>query len=154
PLTVPDKKATTDELLRSDAVQLFVERARLQKPDYALSAIEVPAVVELCTRLDGIPLALELAASRMRSLTVEQINARLHDRFKLLTGGSRVALERQQTLRALVSWPYDLLQEREQVLLDRLSVFAGGFDLEAAEAVCSAEPLVPEDVIDLLSSLV
>ena len=154
PLTVPDRKATPDELLRSDAVQLFVERARLQKPDYALSAAEVPAVAELCTRLDGIPLALELAAARMRSLTVEQINARLHDRFKLLTGGSRVALERQQTLRALVSWSYDLLQENEQLVLDRLSVFIGGFDLAAAEAVCGAEPLVPEDILDLVSSLV
>ena len=154
PLTVPDRKATPDELLRSDAVQLFVERARLQKPDYALSAIDVPAVAELCTRLDGIPLALELAAARMRSLTVEQINARLHDRFKLLTGGSRVALERQQTLRALVSWSYDLLQESEKLVLDRLSVFIGGFDLAAAEAVCGAEPLVPEDILDLVSSLV
>ena len=90
----------------------------------------------------------------MRSLSIDDINARLHDRFKLLTGGSRVALERQQTLRALVSWSYDLLQEREQMLLDRLSVFSGGFDLSAAEAVCGAEPLAPEDVIDLLSSLV
>jgi len=154
PLTVPDRKATPDELLRSDAVQLFVERARLQKPDYALSATDVPAVAELCTRLDGIPLALELAAARMRSLTVEQINARLHDRFKLLTGGSRVALERQQTLRALVSWSYDLLQENEKLVLDRLSVFIGGFDLTAAEAVCGAEPLVSEDILDLVSSLV
>ena len=90
----------------------------------------------------------------MRSLSIGEINARLSDRFKLLTGGSRVALERQQTLRALVSWSYDLLQEREQMLLDRLSVFAGGFDLPAAEAVCGADPLEPDYLIDLLSSLV
>ena len=90
----------------------------------------------------------------MRSLSIDEINARLHDRFKLLTGGSRVALERQQTLRALVNWSYDLLQENEQILLDRLCVFSGGFDLEAAEAVCGAEPLPPEDVLDLVTSLV
>src|SRR5436190_7330525 len=154
PLAVPDRKADVETLLRSEAVQLFVERARLQKPGFALTEREAPAIAELCARLDGIPLALELAAARLRSLSVSDINARLNDRFKLLTGGSRVALERQQTLRALVSWSYDLLQEREQMLLDRLSVFAGGFDLPAAEAVCGTEPLAPEDVIDLLSSLV
>ncbi|HEV7414131.1 MAG TPA: tetratricopeptide repeat protein [Casimicrobiaceae bacterium] len=154
PLAAPDRNAGVDGLLRSEAVQLFVERARLQKPGFLLTERDAPAIAELCARLDGIPLALELAAARMRSLSIGEINARLHDRFKLLTGGSRVALERQQTLRALVSWSYDLLQEREQMLLDRLSVFAGGFDLPAAEAVCGAEPLEPDDVIDLLSSLV
>jgi predicted ATPase/class 3 adenylate cyclase len=154
PLAVPDPKAGVEALLRSDAVQLFVERARLQKPGFVLTEREAPAVAELCARLDGIPLALELAAARMRSLSITDINARLHDRFKLLTGGSRVALERQQTLRALVSWSYDLLRETEQMLLDRLSVFAGGFDLAAAETVCSAEPIASEEVIDLLTSLV
>ena len=154
PLAAPDRKAGVESLLRSEAVQLFVERARHQKPGFSLTERDAPAVAELCARLDGIPLALELAAARMRSLSIGEINARLHDRFKLLTGGSRVALERQQTLRALVSWSYDLLQEREQMLLDRLSVFAGGFDLPAAEAICGAEPLVAEDVVDLLSSLV
>jgi non-specific serine/threonine protein kinase len=111
-------------------------------------------VAELCARLEGIPLALELAAARMRSLSIQDINKRLNDRFKLLTGGGRVLLERQQTLRALVAWSYDLLHEPEQRLLERLSVFAGGFDLEAAEAVCGAAPLAPEDVLDLLTSLV
>ena len=154
PLAAPDRRAGVEALLRSEAVQLFVERARLQKPSFSLTERDAPAVAEICARLDGIPLALELAAARMRSLSIGEINSRLHDRFKLLTGGSRVALERQQTLRALVSWSYDLLQEREQMLLDRLSVFAGGFDLQAAETVCSAEPLAPDDVIDLLSSLV
>ena len=142
PLAAPDRKAGVEVLLRSEAVQLFVERAQLQRPNFTLTERDAPAVAEICARLDGIPLALELAAARMRSLSIGEINTRLHDRFKLLTGGSRVALERQQTLRALVSWSYDLLQEQEQMLLDRLSVFAGGFDLQAAEAVCSAEPLV------------
>lgn len=154
PLAVPDRKADVATLLRSDAVQLFVERARLQKPDFSVTERDAPAVAELCARLEGIPLALELAAARLRSLSVSDINARLHDRFKLLTSGSRVALERQQTLRALVSWSYDLLRENEQMLLDRLSVFAAGFDLQAAEAVCGAEPIAQEDVLDLVTSLV
>ncbi len=154
PLRVPDRKAGAAALLRSDAVQLFVERARLQKPDFAVTDDDAAAVGELCSRLDGIPLALELAAARLRSLSVAEINARLHDRFKLLTGGSRVALERQQTLRALVSWSYDLLHDDEQIVLDRLSVFSGGFDLQAAEAVCGADPIATEDVLDLVNSLV
>jgi predicted ATPase/class 3 adenylate cyclase len=154
PLAAPDSKAGVEGLLRSEAVQLFVERARLQKPGFSITEVDAPAIAELCARLDGIPLALELAAARLRSLSVKDISARLNDRFKLLSGGSRVALERQQTLRALVSWSYDLLQETEQVVLDRLSVFSGGFDLEAAEAVCGAEPIAAEDVLDLLTSLV
>jgi predicted ATPase/class 3 adenylate cyclase/Tfp pilus assembly protein PilF len=154
PLAAPDRNAGVEALLRSEAVQLFVERARLQKPSFALTEHDAPAVAEICARLDGIPLALELAAARIRSMSAAQINERLHDRFKLLTGGSRVALERQQTLRALVNWSYDLLQESEQIVLDRLSVFAGGFDLEAAEAVCGAEPLEPGDILDLVTSLV
>jgi predicted ATPase/class 3 adenylate cyclase len=151
PLKAPDRNAGVETLLRSEAVQLFVERARLQKPGFSLTERDAPAIADLCARLDGIPLALELAAARMRSLSIGEINARLHDRFKLLTGGSRVALERQQTLRALVTWSYDLLQEREQTLLDRLSVFSGGFDLRAAEVVCGAAPLVLDDVVDLLT---
>jgi predicted ATPase/class 3 adenylate cyclase len=154
PLAVPDRKADAEALLRSEAVQLFVERARLQKPNFSVTQRDAPAIAELCARLDGIPLALELAAARLRSLSIEDINRRLNDRFKLLTGGDRAALERQQTLRALVSWSYDLLQEHEQIVLDRLSVFSGGFELEAAEAVCGADPIAPEDVLDLVSSLV
>ncbi|HXX85640.1 MAG TPA: tetratricopeptide repeat protein [Casimicrobiaceae bacterium] len=154
PLAVPGRNADAESLLRSDAVQLFVERARLQKPTFEVTEREAPAVAELCARLEGIPLALELAAARLRSLSVQDINKRLNDRFKLLTGGSRVALERQQTLRALVSWSYDLLNEQEQIVLDRLSVFVGGFDLDAAEAVCGADPIAPEDVLDLVTSLV
>ena len=105
-------------------------------------------------RLEGIPLALELAAARMRSLSMQDINKRLQNRFALLTGGGRVLLERQQTLRALVAWSYDLLTENEQLLFDRLAIFAGGFDLAAAEVVCGVDPLMPEDVLDLVASLV
>ncbi len=154
PLAVPERTADVEALAKSDAVQLFLDRARLHKPSFALTEREAPAVAELCARLEGIPLAIELAAARMRTLSVADINVRLRDRFKLLTGGGRVLLERQQTLRALVDWSYDLLQENERVLFDRLSVFAGGFELAASEEICGAEPLMPEDVLDLLTSLV
>jgi predicted ATPase/class 3 adenylate cyclase len=154
PLPVPHRAAALDVLSRSAAVQLFVERAQANKPGFALNDKEAPAVAELVARLEGIPLALELAAARVRTLSVADINARLKDRYKLLTGGGRVLLERQQTLRALVDWSYDLLPEHEQILLARLSAFAGGFDLAAAELVCGTEPLAPEDVVDLLVSLV
>jgi predicted ATPase len=154
PLAIPDRKAGIDTLMRSEAVQLFVERAQLQKPEFTLTDRNAPAVAELCSRLEGIPLALELAAARLRSLSIDEVNARLQDRFKLLTGGSRVALERQQTLRALVTWSYDLLLENERLLLERLSIFAGGFDLAAAETVAGVAPLEPDDVLDLLTSLV
>ncbi|MEP7063779.1 MAG: tetratricopeptide repeat protein [Betaproteobacteria bacterium] len=153
PLPVPDRNAGVDALAKSAAVQLFVDRARLHKPSFELTEREAPAVAELCARLEGIPLALELAAARMRALSVTEINARLRDRFKLLTGGGRLLMERQQTLRALVAWSYDLLQPNEQVLLDRLCVFAGGFDLDTCSAVCGTDPLEPDDVLDLLTSL-
>ncbi|HLX30321.1 MAG TPA: adenylate/guanylate cyclase domain-containing protein, partial [Casimicrobiaceae bacterium] len=154
PLPVPSRNAGADTLLRSPAVLLFVERAKLHKPSFALTEREAPAVAELVYRLEGIPLALELAAARVRSLTVADINKRLNDRYKILTGGDRTLQARQQTLRALVDWSYDLLEENEQVLLARLSVFAGGFDLAAIEAICGAEPLVPEDALDIITSLV
>jgi predicted ATPase/class 3 adenylate cyclase len=154
PLPLPDRKADFETLARSEAVQLFVERARALRPDFELTERDASAVAELCARVEGIPLALELAAARMRSLSLDEINRRLSDRYKLLSGGSRVALERQQTLRALVGWSYDLLQENERVFFDRLSVFVGGFDLAAAEQICGADPLTPDDVIDLLASLV
>ena len=154
PLPVPNRSDGIEALSRSPAVRLFVERAQYHRPAFALNEQEAPAVAELVARLEGIPLALELAAARMRSLTVTDINVRLKDRYKLLTGGGRVLLERQQTLRALVDWSYDLLQEHEQVLLARLAVFAGGFELAAAEEVCGADPLKREDVLDLLTSLV
>ena len=154
PLPVPNRSDGIEALSRSTAVRLFVERAQLHRPNFALNEQEAPAVAELVARLEGIPLALELAAARLGALTVADINVRLKDRYKLLTGGGRVLLERQQTLRALVDWSHDLLQEHEQVLLARLAVFAGGFELEAAEAICGADPLTPDDVLDLLTSLV
>ena len=154
PLPVPRPGEGLKELLQSTAVQLFVERARQHKPSFAVDEREAPALAELVARLEGIPLALELAAARLRSLALGEINARLQDRYKLLTGGGRPMLPRQQTLRALVDWSYDLLSEHEQVLLQRLSSFAGGCDLRAVEEVCGAEPLTPEDIVDLLASLV
>jgi len=154
PLPLPDRSDSVEALSNSPAVQLFVERAQSHKPSFALTEREAPAIAELVARLEGIPLAIELAAARMRTLSVTDINARLEDRYKLLTGGGRVLLERQQTLRALVDWSYDLLPENDQRLLARLSALAGGFDLAAAEVVCGTEPLAPEDIVDLLASLV
>jgi predicted ATPase/class 3 adenylate cyclase len=154
PLPLPARGDGIEALSRSTAVRLFVERAQLHKPSFALTEREAPVVAELVARLEGIPLAIELAAARVRALSVADINARLKDRYKLLTGGSRVLQERQQTLRALVDWSYELLEPHEQLLLGRLGVFVGGFDLAAAEAVCGAEPLASEDVLDLLGSLV
>jgi predicted ATPase/class 3 adenylate cyclase/predicted negative regulator of RcsB-dependent stress response len=154
PLGVPDRNSDAATLLRSEAVMLFVERAQTHKPGFAVSERNASAVAELVARLEGIPLAIELAAARVRAMSIEDINLRLKDRFKLLTGGSRVALERQQTLRALVQWSYDLLRPEEATLIDRLSVFSGGFDLTAAEAVAGVDPLDPFDVLDLVASLV
>ena len=154
PLPLPARGDGMAAMWRSTAVRLFVERARQHKPTFALTEREAPAVAELVARLEGIPLALELAAARIRALSVADINSRLHDRYKLLTGGSRVLQQRQQTLRALVDWSYELLTTEEQIMLDRLGVFVGGFDLAAAEAVCGLEPIASEDVLDLLQSLI
>ncbi len=138
-LSVPDQKitATTDSIAGFESVKLFVERSQSAQPGFKLTDQNAPAVSQLCVRLDGIPLALELAAARVKAMSVEQIASRLDDRFRLLTGGSRTALPRQQTLRAMIDWSYDLLSEKEKTLLNRLSVFAGGWTLEAAEKVCS-----------------
>jgi predicted ATPase/class 3 adenylate cyclase len=154
PLPVPKRGDGVEALLQSSAVRLFVDRAQAHKPAFSLNEREAPAVAELVARLEGIPLALELAAARVRSLSVADINARLKDRYKLLTGGARVLQERQQTLRALVDWSYELLNEAERTLLSRLGVFVGGFDMAAAESVCGVAPLTTDDVFDLLGSLV
>ena len=154
PLPLPQRGDSLAALSRSTAVRLFVDRARQHKPDFELDEREGPAVAALVLRLEGIPLALELAAARVRSLSVSDINARLQDRYKLLTGGGRDVLPRQQTLRALVDWSYDMLLPDEQIALERLAVFAGGFDLSAAEAVCGADPLASDDMLDLMASLV
>jgi predicted ATPase/class 3 adenylate cyclase len=137
-LSLPDLRELPrpEQLGRQEAVQLFVERARLGLPHFGVTPENALAVAEVCCRLDGIPLALELAAARVKALPVEKLNERLDDRFRLLTGGSRTALPRQQTLRGTIDWSYDLLSEPERVLLRRLSVFGGGWTLEAAEAVC------------------
>ena len=154
-LSLPDAKhlGQAGDLMAYESVRLFSERAAAVRPGFGLNAPNTPAVVQICRRLDGIPLALELAAARMKALTVEQIAARLDDRFRLLTGGSRTALPRQQTLRALIDWSYELLSDFEQALLRRLAVFAGGFSLQAAEAVAGYAPLQPDDILDLLSQL-
>jgi len=140
--------------LEYDAAQLFVERAGKHQSSFALTQQNAPAVASVCYRLEGIPLAIELAAARVRVLSVQDINARLEHRFRLLTGGSRTALPRQQTLQAALDWSYDLLTEQERLLLGRLSVFAGGWRLEAAEKVCSDEQIKDFEMLDLLTSLV
>ena len=138
-LQTPERTAaltlTPEQLMAHESVRLFVERARAAKPHFSLTAANSMAVAQICSRLDGIPLAIELAAARINLLPAEQILSRLDDRFRLLTGGSRTVLPRQQTLRALIDWSYDLLAEPERVLLRRLSVFAGGWTLEAAEEI-------------------
>ena len=141
-------------LMQYSAIRLFVERAMEASQHFTLTAENAPAVVQICRRLDGIPLALELAAARVKVLSAEQIASRLGRAFLLLTGGSRTALPRQQTLQALIDWSYHLLTEPEKRLLQRLSVFAGGWTLEAAEAVCTGQTIPQEDVLNLLSALI
>jgi non-specific serine/threonine protein kinase len=153
-LPVPPERASLAELSQFDAVRLFVERAAAAHAGFALTEANGPAVVQICQRLDGIPLALELAAVRVKVFSPEQIVVRLDDRFRLLRGGSRTALPRQQTLQALIDWSYSLLPENERILLRRLSVFAGGWSFNAAEAVCAGEGLEIVDVLDLLTHLI
>ena len=155
-LSIPDVKhlPVLEQLSQYEAVRLFIDRAALVQPHFAVTNDNAPAVAQICLRLDGIPLAIELAAARVKVLKAEQIAERLNDRFHLLTGGSRTALPRQQTLRALIDWSYDLLSENEKLLIRRLSVFIDGWTLEAAEQVCSDEHIHAEDVLDLLTHLV
>ena len=176
-LSLPEaRQPTLAELVESEAVQLFVDRAVAVRPDFAASGANAAAIAQIVHQLDGLPLALELAAARVRAMTVEQVAARLDDRFRLLTGGSRTALPRQQTLRALIDWSWDLLSDPERILLRRLSVFRMGWTLEAAEAVCTDEQVtgrrkqeegavratlppssfsfIPSNVLDLLTYLV
>jgi non-specific serine/threonine protein kinase len=157
-LAVPDVRASTaksrEVAIQFESVRLFVDRAAAAQPSFSLTDQDASLVAQICHRLDGIPLAIELAAARVKMLSVEQILARLEDRFQLLTGGSRTALPRQQTLRAAVDWSYELLSPEERVLLNRLSVFAGGFSVEAVEAVCGGDGLGTGEVMDLLSHLV
>ena len=155
-LAVPDPRQTNTvaALTQYEAVHLFVDRAAAAQPDFRLTHQNAAAVAGICHRLDGIPLALELAAARVRTMSVENIAARLSDCFRLLTGGDRTALPRQQTLRASIDWSYELLSESERALLRRLAVFAGGCTLDAAEAVGAGGDLDEKDVLDLLTHLV
>jgi predicted ATPase/DNA-binding CsgD family transcriptional regulator len=143
-------------LLNYEAIRLFIERASAASSSFSLTQQNAAAVAEICQRLDGLPLAIELAAARVRVLSVEQIAQRLatHEQFHTLTGGSRTAPPRQQTLQATLDWSYALLSETERQVLQSLSVFAGGWTLEAAEAVCASDSLDPGDVFDSLSHLV
>ena len=153
-LSLPDLTASLEMVASSEAVQLFVERVQQQQPGFRMTPDRSSTVAELCVQLDGIPLALELAAARARSLSIEQINARLGDRFRLLTSGSRTALPRHQTLRAALDWSFHLLEASERAVLRRLAPFAGSFSLEAAASVVSDESIDQYAVLDLLSQLV
>ncbi|MFD8526046.1 ATP-binding protein [Streptosporangium canum] len=156
-LSLPDadvSRPSLESLAQYDAIQLFVERAGAVLPGFAVTEANRDAVEQICRRLDGIPLGIELAAVRLRALSVEQLLARLDDRFHLLTAGSRAALPRQQTLRALIDWSYALCTEQERLLWARASVFADGLDLTAAEAVCSGDGILREEVVDLVIGLV
>jgi predicted ATPase/DNA-binding CsgD family transcriptional regulator/tetratricopeptide (TPR) repeat protein len=155
PLPVPpDDLAVPSQLAAFESVQLFAEHAAMRRPGFVLDEDNAAAVASVCARLDGIPLALELAAARLGSLSVPEISSRLGQRLRLLTGGSRTGPPRHQTLRALIDWSYDLLNPEEQMVLDRLSVFAGGWTLEAAEAVTAASDGTEWQVLDHLSALV
>ena len=155
-LSLPDarKLPPVESLTKYEAVRLFIERAGFSQPGFTLTYQNAPAVAHVCCRLDGLPLAIELAAARVKTLPIEKLSERLDDRFRLLTGGSRTALPRQQTLRATIDWSYELLSEPERLLLQRLCVFAGGWTLEAAEAVCAGERVPAWEVLDLLTGLV
>ncbi|HEV7162247.1 MAG TPA: BTAD domain-containing putative transcriptional regulator, partial [Solirubrobacteraceae bacterium] len=153
-LSVPPASADPDRLLASDAVRLFAERARQQRFDFAVDPDNASAVARLCRRLDGIPLAIELAAARLRTLPLDEIDNGLDQRFRLLTGGHRITPPRQQTLEALIDWSYELLNPEEQEMLERLSVFAGGFDLHSAETVVGVGFDSPVAVLDRLAALI
>jgi predicted ATPase/DNA-binding CsgD family transcriptional regulator len=156
PLSLPQEgdEESLDRLLASEAVQLFVERAAEARALFRLDGGNAAAVAEICARLDGIPLAIELAAARVRALTPQHILRGLSDRFRLLTGGARTAVARQQTLQASVEWSHDLSSDVERVLLRRLAAFSNGFTLEAADEVCAGDPLDGSGVLTVLSDLV
>ena len=157
PMSLPEARSDPDAidvLAGSDAVRLLVDRARKVRPDFGVTGDNAPAVARVCCGLDGLPLALEFAAARIRVLSVEQIAAGLVDRFGLLSRGGRSALERHRTLRASMDWSHELLSEPERVVFRRLSVFADAFSLEACERVCAGGDVEPAAILDLLASLV
>jgi predicted ATPase/class 3 adenylate cyclase len=143
-----------DSLSQYEAIKLFIDRARSAIPSFRVTNENAPAVAQICHRLDGIPLAIELAAAKIHVIGVEQISKRLDDRFRLLTGGSRTALERHQTLRAAIDWSYNLLPSAEKALFSKLSVFVSGWALDAAEAICADELVKDAEVLDLLEQLI
>jgi predicted ATPase len=155
-LAVPDLtfRVTPDTLVECEGGRLFVERAIAVQPSFNVTPENAVAVAQVCHRLEGIPLALELAAARVRAMSVEEVAGHLDDRFRLLTGGDRTALPRQQTLHAMIDWSYDLLEETERLLLRRLAVFSGGWTIDAAVAIGAGEGLDQADVLDLLTRLV
>jgi predicted ATPase/class 3 adenylate cyclase len=153
-LSVPKKESPLEALAQHEAVRLFIDRAAASMRGFGLTEQNAAAVADICYCLDGIPLAIELAAARVRALSVQTIAARLSDRFKLLVTGDQTVLPRQRTLRALIDWSYDLLSEQERTLFQRLAVFAGGWTLEAAEEVCAGESLPKSDVLELLTCLI
>jgi len=153
-LSLPDETTRPADLPRFDAVRLFLDRAQAANPAFELDERNARSVAEICRNLDGIPLALELAAARVRVLDVERIASRLDDRFRLLTGGDRTALRRQQTLRALIDWSHDLLTPEERVQFRRLSVFAGGWTFDAAAKIGAGDEIAAADVPDLVTRLV
>jgi predicted ATPase/DNA-binding winged helix-turn-helix (wHTH) protein len=155
-LTVPgtSETLTLESVSRYEGVRLFVERAKLARPDFDLTAENAASVASICARLDGMPLAIELAAPRLRSRSVEELIRGLDQRFALLADGWRTALPRHRTLRSMLDWSYDLLTEREQAMLRRAAVFVGGWTLEAAEQVCVGDGIETSDVVEQLTSLV
>ena len=155
-LSIPDPEHAhqVDQVVQYESARLFVERAVAVRSDFRMTETNARPIAQICKRLDGMPLALELAAARVKVLTVHEIASRLDDTFRLLTGGSQTGLARHQTLRAAIDWSYNLLAEQEQFLLRRLAVFPGGWTLQAAEAVCSGEGIERDDIVDLLSRLV
>jgi len=153
-LPAESRRMVASALQNFEATRLFLDRATAALPEFTVSDQSARTVASICRRLDGIPLAIELAAARLRSLDVEEIDKRLDNRFRLLTGGNRTALPRQQTLQAMIDWSFDLLSEKEKQLFVQLAVFAGGWSLHVAETVCAGEKIDEFEVYDLLSTLV
>ena len=153
PLALPDAYPSRAEMESSPAVQLLRDRAGAVRRDFAVDARTLPTMVRVCRALDGMPLAIELAAARLRTMSIDQLACRLDDRFRLLTSGSRTALPRHQTLRAVIDWSWELLTDAERMVLRRLSVFSGGAGLEAAERVCAGDEVEHEQVLELLTAL-
>jgi predicted ATPase/DNA-binding SARP family transcriptional activator len=153
PLSLPEGEASPGEIESSPAIQLLRDRAGAVRREFAVDPRMLPTMVRVCRALDGMPLAIELAAARLRTMSIDQLARRLDDRFRLLTSGSRTALPRHKTLRAVVDWSWELLTDAERMVLRRLSVFSGGASLEAAERVCAGDEVAQDEVLELLTSL-